>query len=171
MPLNTKIALSVTADLSKALSLLPTEARVPLSKVYQAILGSGIIAGAADAVFLGTRTINGATNDDLDLAGGVLLDPLGTPLTFVKVKGLIISAAPANVNNCVVGAAAANPWVGFLGATHTITVRPGATEAMFAGQADAAGYAVVPATGDILRLANAAGAAINVDVIIIGTSA
>lgn len=168
MTLNTKIALSVSADLSKTLDL--AEARSPLSKVYQTILTSGIIAGAADLVFHDTRTINGSSNDDIDLAG-VLTDPLGAVLTFVKIKALIISAAAANVNNLVVGAAAANPWIALLGATHTLQVRPGATIGLFAGQADAAGYAVVATTGDILRFANGSGAAINYDLIIVGTSA
>lgn len=169
MPLTTTIGLSVSADLSKVLDL--AEARVPLKKLYQAVLASGVIAGAADLVFHDTRTIAPSSNDDLDLAG-VLLDPLGTALTFVKVKALLVAAAAANSNNVVIGAAAANPWTALLGATHTLQVRPGATQCVFAGQADAAGYAVVAGTGDILRIANGgAGTSVNYDIIIVGTSA
>jgi len=169
MGLNSKLSVSVTANLTKSLDL--ADGTVGLAKVYQAVLSSGTAAGMSDLVFHDTRTINASSNEDLDLAGS-LVDAFGATLTFVKIKGLIVSAAAANTNNVVVGAAASNQWVALLNSTGTVQVRPGATFAAFAGQADATGYAVVAGTGDLLRVANgAAGTAVTYDIIVIGTSA
>jgi hypothetical protein len=169
MALTTSIGLSISADLVKALDL--AEARVPLVKTYTAALTNGVLAGQADLVFHDTRTIAPSSNDDLDLAG-VLLDPVCTLLTFIRVKALIVAAAAANANNVVIGAAAANPWVGLINATGTITLKPGGVQAYFAGQADAVASTVIAATGDILRVANSgAGTSVTYDIIIIGASA
>jgi hypothetical protein len=167
--LNSTLQLNVIANLVATLDL--AEAAVPLTKTYRTDLTSGVVAGTADVVWHDTRTIAPSGTDDLDLAGSIA-GLLGGTATFVKIKGLIIAAAAANVNNCVVGAAAANPLTSILGATHTLQIRPGAVFAVFAGALDAAGYAVVAATGDILRIANgAAGTSVTYDIIVIGTSA
>lgn len=170
MPLSSSFALQVTADLTKTLDL--SEGRVPLSKVYQAILTSGVAAGQADLVFQDTRTIAPSANDDLDLNGTTLQDPFCANIALLRVKGLVISAAAANTNNVLVGAAGANPWVGLLNAAGIVTLRPGETFAVFAGQADATGNVVIAATGDILRVANSAGVtSVTYDIIIVGASA
>jgi hypothetical protein len=170
MTLSSKLTVTVSAHQKSALDLV--EASVPLLKTYTSILADGFGAGQADRVFHDRRTLSASTNEDLDLAGG-LTDVFGAALTFVKVKGLIVAAAAANTNNVVVGGAASNgfvTWVG--GATHTLTVRPGAVLALFAGQADTAGYAVTAATGDLLRVANSgAGTSVSYDIVIVGTSA
>jgi hypothetical protein len=170
MTLNTKLLVAVTATLSSALDL--GEADAPLSQTYRKVLTSGTGAGQADRVFHDRRTLAPSATEDLDLAG-VLTDALGATLTFAKIKGLVIAAAAANANNVVVGAAAANGFVSWVGgATHTVTVRPDATLALFAGEGDAAGYAVTAATADLLRIGNGgAGTSVTYDVIIIGTSA
>jgi hypothetical protein len=169
MGLTTSIGLTISADLTKALDL--AQARVPLIKTYSVALTNGVLAGQADLIFHDTRTIAPSANDDLDLAG-VLLDPLCTTLSFLRVKALIIGAAAANTNNVVIGAAAANPWVGLFNATGTVTLKPGGVQAYFAGQADAIASTVVAATGDILRVTNgAAGTSVNYDIIVIGASA
>jgi ABC-type amino acid transport substrate-binding protein len=169
MGLTTSIGLSISADLVKALDL--AEARVPLVKTYTAALTHGVLAGQGDLVFHDSRTIAPSANDDLDLAG-VLLDPVGTLLTFVRVKALIVAAWTTNANNVVIGAAGANQWVGLLNATGTITLKPGGVQAYFAGQADAVASTVVAATGDILRVANSgAGTSVTYDIIIVGASA
>ncbi|CAM5376651.1 hypothetical protein SCALM49S_02945 [Streptomyces californicus] len=72
----------------------------------------------------------------------------------------------------VVGAASSNPWATLLGATHTLTVRPGGFVAVGTGVADAIGYAVTASTGDLLKIANSgAGSAVTYDIHIIGASA
>jgi hypothetical protein len=166
--LASSIQLNVIASLVASLDL--ADASVPLSKTYRTDMSTGVAAGQADTVWHDTRTIAPSGTDDLDLAG-VLAGLLGGTATFVKVKGLIVAAAAGNTNNCVVGAAAANPWVGILGAVHTAQVRPGGVLAVFAGALDT-GYPVVAGTGDVLRVTNgAAGTSVTYDIIVIGTSA
>jgi hypothetical protein len=156
MPLTSKISLSVQANYQVALDL--ATGSVPLLKTYETVLQTGVGAGQADKTFHDTRTLAPSASEDLDLAG-VLLDAFGSTLTVVKLKAIIIAAAAANVNNVLVGGVAAG-------------VRPGATFAMFAGQADATGYAVTATTADLLHVANSgAGTSVTYDVIMIGTSA
>jgi hypothetical protein len=134
-------------------------------------LTSGTGAGQADLVFSDTRTLAASANESLDLAGS-LVGAFGATLTFVKVKGLFISADAANTNSVVVGAAASNPWATLLNATGTISLRPGSFFLAAAGQLDATGYGVVAATGDLLKVANSGGTTgVNYTVIVIGTSA
>lgn len=169
MALNSQLQLNVIGSLLTSLDL--ADATVNLNKTYKAAMTSGVAAGQADLIFHDTRTIAASSNDDIDLAG-VLAGLLGGTLTFVKIKGLIVAAAAGNTNNVVIGAAAANPWTALLGATHTLQVRPGAVQAVFAGEGDSTGYAVVAGTGDILRIANGAGGStVTYDLIVIGTSA
>ncbi len=168
MPLNSDLSLNVRATLTSTLDL--AEASVPLQKTYKTALTSGVAAGQADVTWHDTRTVNASSNDDLDLAG-VLAGLLGGTVTLVKIKALIVHATAANAQNFTFGAAAANPWVALLGATGTVTMRPDSTFAHYVGEADAAGYAVIAGTGDILRVANGAGVAISYDIIVIGTSA
>ncbi len=176
MPLNSTVTLGILATLTASPSEL-ADASTALNKSYGASLSSGVAAGSADVLWHDQRTIAPSANDDLDLAG-VLAGLLGGTATFVKVKGLVIAALGApgppavpNVNNVVVGAAAANAWTALLGATHTIQVRPGAAIALLPSATDT-GYPVVPATGDILRIANGgAGTSVTYDIILIGTSA
>jgi hypothetical protein len=180
MPLTSKLALSVTADLTKTLDL--TTGRVPLAKTYQAVLSSGVAVGQADLIFHDQRTLAASTNEDLDLIGTMLQDAFGANLAMLRVKGLIIAAKGVtdangvtitpNVNNVVVGAAASNAWTTLLNSTGTVTLRPGATWCAFADFTDSTGYAVTAGTGDLLRVANGgAGTSVTYDVIVIGASA
>jgi len=170
MTLSSTLLVAVAAKLSATQDL--GSAVASMSKQYEVALTSGTTAGKADLVFHDTRTLAASGSEDIDLAG-VLTDPLGATLSFVKVKALIVSAAAGNTNNVIVGGASSNgvvSWVG--GATHTVTVRPGATLALIAGAADATGYAVTAATGDLLKIANSAGTTgVTYDLIVIGTSA
>lgn len=170
MPLTATLSVGMDATLVSALDL--AEVRSRLAKTYDVALQSGVGAGQADVLWHDQRVLNASASEDLDLAG-TLAGLLGGTVTFVKVKGLIIAAAPGNTNNVVVGNATSNgfnSWVG--GATHTVTVRPGAVLALFAGAADAAGYAVTAGTGDLLHVANGgAGTPVTYDVVVLGTSA
>lgn len=169
MPLSSRLAIAASADLTTVLDL--GTASAPASVSRSVTLGSGTGAGKADRVFHDRRSVNASSSEDLDLAG-VLVDAFGQTITFARIKGLIISAAVANANNVVIGAAASNPWATLLGATHTLTLRPGATVAVMAGAADATGYAVTAATGDLLKVANSgAGTPVSYDILIIGASA
>ncbi|GIM88754.1 hypothetical protein [Paractinoplanes toevensis] len=170
MPLTSRLTLAVTASQTAALDLGTAVANV--AKSYTADLANGTAAGQADKIFHDTRTLAASANEDLDLAG-VLTDALGGALTFVRIKALIIAAAAGNTNNVIVGGAASNGFITWVGAaTHTIAVRPGAVLSLVAGAADATGYVVTAATGDLLRVANSSsGSTVTYDIIVVGCSA
>ncbi|MFF9844617.1 hypothetical protein [Streptomyces sp. NPDC013740] len=169
MPLTSDFGITVSGTQTKA-GDLSTPSDV-LSWRRGVHLESGTTAGKADLRFTDTRTLAASATEDLDLAG-VLLDAFGAALTFVRIKGLFISAAAANTNNVVVGAAASNAWATLLNATGTITLRPGASFAAMSGSADATGMAVTAGTGDLLKVANSgAGTSVTYDIVIVGASA
>lgn len=170
MPLsNALLAVSAYGELTAALDM--GTGRAPQSLSRSLSLASGTGAGKADRIFSDRRTLAASATEDLDLAG-VLLDAFGSAITFARVKGLIIAAAAGNTNNVIVGAASSNPWATLLGATHTLTLRPGAFVAVGTGVADATGYAVTASTGDLLKIANSAGStSVTYDIHIIGASA
>jgi hypothetical protein len=170
MPLTSNLTVAVSAIQTAALDLGTASAQ--MSKSYAAALASGTAAGQADRIFHDQRTLSASATEDLDLAG-VLTDAFGAALTFVRIKGLIIAAVPGNTNNVIVGNAATNGFVSWVGgATHTVTVRPGAVLALIAGSADATGYAVTAGTADLLRVGNSgAGTSVTYDVVVIGASA
>jgi len=167
--LQTKLAATV-----KATHIIPLDlvaGRADLAAVAALDLADGTGAGQADRMFSDRRTIAASGTDDLDLAGA-LIDAFGAVITLARVKALMVKAAAANTNNLVLGGAANGTqfatWLG--SATDRIVVRPGGFAFLAAG--DAVGYAVTPATGDMLRVANSgAGTPVTYDVVIIGASA
>lgn len=163
-----QLSVAVNATQTNALDLTTGTFPTTVRKVMNLTGGTG--AGKADKMFSDRRTLAASATEDLDLAG-VLTDITGATITFVRIKGLYISADAANTNNVVIGAGTA-PWIGLLGATHTITLRPGAFVGIGTGAADAVGYAVTATTADILKIANSGGTTgVNYDVVIIGVSA
>ncbi|MFF3622335.1 hypothetical protein [Streptomyces sp. NPDC002467] len=166
----------VISDFSVTASVLQTKANDlttssdPLVKKWATHLDSGTAVGQADRAFHDTRTLAASATEDIDLAG-ILVDVFGATQTYVRVKGLFVAAAAANTNNVVIGAGT-NPWATLLNATGTVTLRPGAACGFFAGAADATGYAVTAATGDILKVTNSAGStSVTYDIVIVGCSA
>lgn len=133
-------------------------------------LTTGTNAGQADLVFSDTRTLAASSSENLDLSG-VLVDAFGQTLANVEIVAVLIAASAANTNDVQVGGAASNGWVGFFGdVTDKLVVKPGGF-ALIAAPTNPA-YAVVAATGDLLKVANGgAGSSVDYDVIIIGRSA
>ncbi|MHA4776069.1 hypothetical protein L1085_016355 [Streptomyces sp. MSC1_001] len=169
MPLTSSLSVAASATLSSALDLATASAPVTVRAATTWQSGTG--AGKADRVFSDRRTLAASATEDLDLAG-VLLDAFGAAITFARIKGLYIRAADANVNNVIVGNATSNAWATLLGATGTITLRPGAALGLTTGAADATAYAVTAGTGDIIKVANSgAGTSVTYDIVIIGASA
>lgn len=169
MALTSKISLELAATLTSALDLGSVSA--PLTYPRQIALTSGTTAGKADKVFHDRRTLSASATEDLDLAG-VLTDPLGSTVTFARVKAVLIAAAPGNTNDVIVGAAASNAWATLLNDTGTITLRPGGIFLAAAGQADATCWAVTAGTVDLLKVANSAGStSVTYDIVVIGASA
>lgn len=162
------IVLSITGSESNPLDF--TTGIAPIARTYQLMYSTGTGANAADRIWTDQRTIAASGTDDLDLAG-VLVGAFGQTVTFARIRGLIVAASSANTNNVIVGNAASNgfvTWVG--GATHTVTVRPGGLLCL--ANTDATGYAVTAGTGDLLRIANSgAGTSVTYDIYLIGASA
>jgi hypothetical protein len=142
----------------------------PFAKRAAALLTTGTSADQADLVFADTRTLAASATENLDLAGS-LVDAFGNTLTFVEVCAILIVASDANTNDVVVGGAASNAFSGIFGdATDKLVVKPGGM-ALIAAPVNPA-YAVVAATGDILKVANSAGGTgVTYDIVIIGRSA
>lgn len=145
-------------------------ARYPITYDKTSNLPSGVGAGQADLLWTDTRTLAASASETLDLAGS-LVGAFGATLTFARVKGLIVRAADGNVNDVVIGGAAANGWASAFGdPTDKIKLRPGGLLVLLAPGATA--YPVTAATGDLLQVANSgAGTSVTYDVIVIGASA
>jgi hypothetical protein len=161
----------VTAEIAKAVNL--GGATLPYNIERGLALTNGVAAGASDVVYVATRTLVASGSEDLDLAG-TLADPFGVTGTavFARIRGILISAAKANVNNVLVGGVAAGVS-SFLSpaATGIITLRPDAAFMLTCGAADATGYAVTATTADLLHVANSAGgSSVSYDIAIFGTS-
>ena len=122
----------------------------------------------ADLCYPANRSLASNAADLLDLAGS-LVDPLGNTLTFVEVTAIVVRSDAANTTNLTLGNPGANGFFGPFGATtHTNIIQPGGAVVLIAPKA---GWPVTAGTGDILRIANAAGATANYSLIIIGRSA
>ena len=167
MALVTTISGRISATQTSAIDLVTASA--PITVDFSHALTSGTGSGAADLMFSDTRTLTASSTENLDLAG-VLTDAFGTALTFVTIKAIMIKASSANTNNVLVGGAASNTFLNWVGdATDILVVKPGGT---FLIVAPATGYAVTASTGDILKVANSSsGTSVVYDVVILGTSA
>lgn len=167
---NTALSLQLGAVLNNSLDL-GVNATAALAYAYSKQLQTGVGASQADQMFFDQRNIAASGTDDLDLTGTALQSALNVNIAFARVKLLLIEALGTNVNNLIVGNAAANPWVGPFGAgTHTVQVRPGGLLVMACS--DITGWAVVAGTGDLLRVANsAAGSAVDYKIVLIGATA
>lgn len=168
MPLSVQMGVSVAALLTATQDL--GSSRNEASKAYSFSLADGVGASQANRIFHDQRTLAASATEDLDLAG-VLIDPLGSTLTFARIKGMIVAAAATNVNEVIVGGAAATQFASWVGAAaHTVKVRPGGVFALMAGEAT--GYTVGAGASDLLRIGNGgAGTSVIYDIFLIGANA
>jgi hypothetical protein len=164
MPLNLPaVAVTVTGVYDRAGGLERPASQVAISLARAFADGSG--AGQASVLYTASRTLAGGANESLDLNGTALLDSFGTALALTKIKGVIIQARDANTTNLTVGNVT-NGVATIFGATFSLVLQPGEFLAKVTNSN--AGYVVTPTTGDLLNIANAAGAAATYDIIIIG---
>lgn len=169
MALRSTLSAAVSAQLSGTTDLASVSSPLQISRSVD--LASGTGAGKADTLYSDRRTLAASATEDLDLAGS-LTDALGAAATFVRVKGLMISASKDNTNSVVFGAAGSNPWATLLNSTGTVTLRPGASAFFMAGAADATGWGVTASTGDLLKIANSgSGSSVTYDIVVVGASA
>lgn len=134
-------------------------------------LGTG--ADQADILYMAERTVLTGANDDLDLAG-VLSNAFGQVITAAEIVALFIHnkpvSGPDNTTNLTIGGGT-NPVTGLLGGT-TPTIGPIRPRGfMLLGNPGATGICPVTAgTGDILRIANSAGATCKYQIAILARS-
>jgi hypothetical protein len=147
-----KMTVQLDAILTNAVGLAAVQAN--LSRGLGQPMTSGTGANQWDKVYSEVgKSI--AAPYDLDLAG-VILDVFGAVITFARVKAIVVFADPSNTGEVLVGAAAANAFIGPFGsATDKVRVRAGGALCIFAP--DATAWAVTPATADILRFNPSAG--------------
>lgn len=166
MPLNSNVCVTLSMDLTGSAGVGGAVPYFSKPKAVDIALTDGTGSNQVSKAFSSTRTVLTAANDDLDLAGS-LLDPFGATLTFATIKAIVIRSDPANTTNLTVSPGPTNGFVGPFGAsTHTVQVRPGGALAFLAPQT---GWTVTAGTGDIFRVANAAGASALYTIEILGT--
>lgn len=118
------------------------------------MISFGTGAGKANLFWSDERTIAASGDHTIDLQGS-LTNKLGETAAFADITAIFIEASTANadLHNLVVGAAASNQWLGFLGgATDTLVLVPGAR---FCLDLTPGGGGIVNATNDNLKFANA----------------
>lgn len=131
---------------------------------------NGVLAKQADISYAQEYTIPSGSFVDIDLNGS-LTNAVGVPVNAVKIAAIVVESKSTNTTDITIGGAPANAFVGPFGAaTHTVKIGPDGFVAL--GASGLAGIGtVVPATADILRITNAAGASAVVKVGILGRSA
>jgi len=119
-----------------------------------------------DKLFHDMRTLADGANESLDLAG-TLVDMFGTTIIFAKIKAMLIHNLSATQTLTIGGGA--TPFINWVGdATDVVKIPP---NGMLLLVAPLAGFAVTADTGDILKIANSAGAACDYQIALAGTSA
>lgn len=144
-----------------------------MEKVTTLTMGTG--EAQADILWIDERTVTTGANDDLDL-NGVLTNAFGATVSAVEIVAIFVineprAGTPANTTNLTIGAGT-NPVTGYLGGTTPTIgpVRPG--NFVLLGGPNVGGFGVVTAaTGDILRIANSAGASATYQIAIVARSA
>lgn len=116
---------------------------------------SGTGADQADLIWTDTRTLAASGTENLDLAG-VLTDAFGAVITAVEIVAIMVTAAPGNANNVVLGNHATAAILLFGAAAHTFAVKPGGVFLAVAPNASGL-LTVTPATADMLMVTNSAG--------------
>lgn len=173
MPLATSFRATLTVSESGANDFGGPVFAPTLSEVMELTNGTGALQ--ADQCWFDERTVASGANDDLDLAGS-LTSAFGSVLTIAKLVAIAVINAPrvgaANTTNLTIGGGT-NPFVGFLGGTTPTIgpIRPGGFVILGCGDTVGGIGSVVAGTGDILRIANSAGAAATYQIALIGRSA
>jgi hypothetical protein len=131
---------------------------------------NGVLAKQADVLYATELTIAGGANVDVDLNGS-LTNAVGIAVAAAKVAAIVVTADPTNTTVVTVGGAPANAFVGPFGdATDTMKLGPNGMW-LIANDSLAGLGTVTAGTADLLRVANAAGAAAKVKIAVIGRSA
>jgi hypothetical protein len=161
-----RIVLDVQSTKTNPLDLESPISQLSYRKVWDFANGSG--ANQANKSFSDQRTLAISTAEDIDLAG-VLVDSMGTTLTFSRIVAVIIAASSANTNTVDVKPGAATGFVSWCNAAaDKVKIRPGGVMVLIAP--DATGYATAAGATDLLNIGNGgAGTTVSYDLLIVGS--
>lgn len=168
MALTAVVKASIKATLTRSLDLASGSSE--LSKFLSASLADGVGADQANLIFHDQRTLSASATEDLDLAGGGLVDIFGNAFAPARLKAMLVYAAAGNTNNVNVTRPGANGVPIYLAAGDGEPVHPGCwIEKIWKG---ATGIVVTAGTGDLITFTNSAGStSVTYDVILIGANA
>ena len=129
----------------------------------------GVTSGKADYLYHTQISLAAAGTSTLDLE--TLTDAFGTVISFAKIKGIQINSQALKDSGVNIGAAAANPWLGWIvAANDLVNCAPGGSVGAIAPELVA--WAVSPTSSDLMFAHDGAGTeTILIDIYIIGTSA
>lgn len=159
-------SIKVTANVNDAKASPPSVSTpvdtIELTEIFTILAGTG--ASKADLCYRGSLTVTAGGSTSLDLSGS-LTNAFGETLTFSSIKAIIIKNK-STADSIVASFDDSNAFASACDGNITILVG-----GIFVLMTDthATGYAVTAGTGDILTLdASAAGANVDVDIIILG---
>lgn len=159
---------TVTAQIS-AQQTSPQDLSTPVNdfaKRFSQAFADGAGNDQANKIFADSRNLVASASENLDLAG-VLVDAFGATITFTAIKVLAVFAKETNVNDVIIGNAAATAWIGPFGAgTHTVAIRPGGCAIFVAPNT---GWTVGAGATDFLKVLNGGGTtAVDYDIVALG---
>lgn len=163
--LTSRAQVQITGSLTNTAGLQSASAPLALTRAID--LANGVAKDQANVLYSSTQAIGTGATVSLDFAGGGLTDAFGAAVAPVKVKCVYLAAAAANTTTVTAMGDTNN--IPFLSTKATTFALPPGAIYLYCDPSLAA-VAVTAATGDILKLVNAAGATANVDVVILGTS-
>jgi hypothetical protein len=138
-----------------------------IQKIVSLVNGTG--SGAADQVYFAERTLDATSSEVLDLAG-VLADPLGSTLTFAKVKLVaFLNSDSTDGDDLAIGPDATNGW-GAGGYVEDASDRRRCNAGGIDIWYDPNGIAVTAGSADEISVTTKVGA-VTYRVLIVGTSA
>lgn len=160
-----EVTIRVSSKLTAAGDL--SSASASLDKTFATPLTNGTGLNQANNSWSDRRTLASGANEDLDLAG-TLTNAFGATVVFTKIKSITIQALMANTTNMTVTRPAANGVPFMLAAGDGFVLTPGGCFTL-TNPSDA-GIAVTAATGDLINIANSAGASGSYDIVIVGVA-
>lgn len=144
-----------------------TKQKVP--KFADIAFANGTSDYEADILWADERTLGSGATEDLDLFG-VLSTAFGATVSAVKVVAVAIASKrnASNTTNLTVGNATAPAQLWFGATTHTAVIQP---EGRLLQVAPKTGWTITATTGDVLKIANAAGASHTYQIVVMARSA
>lgn len=170
MPLTAKVQAGIEAEYTPTASPeLGQVTKQKIPKFADIAFASGTADYQSDILWADERTLTTGATEDLDLFG-ILSTAFGATVSAVEVTAVAIASKrnASNTTNLTVGNATAPAQLWFGSATHTAVIQP---EGRLLHCAPKSGWTITPTTGDVLKIANAAGASHVYQIVIMARSA